>query len=561
MEYIKKYYNLVALVLLSIIAIIPFFHSGFFPFHDDLQVQRVFEMGKVLQTGVFPVRWVPDLGYGLGYPLFNFYGPLPYYFGAIFNILGHTALLSTKIMIASGVITSGIAMYLFAKEIWGENGGLVSGLLYVLAPYHALDIYVRGDIGEVWAYAFIPLVFFGIYKLYKYNKLRHLFIGSLGYFGVITSHNLSALMISPFIFLFSGILFFITLKHKKNYYLLALPIFGILLSSFYFLPAILEMGFTNVLSQVGGAADFRNHFVCFNQLWNSPWGFGGTAPGCIDGISFRLGKIHILLSAISFFLALVLYKKDKISSLIALIFSLFLGLSLFLTLDYSKFIWNSISLMSFLQYPWRFLLIASFFSSVLGGFFVSIIKIVFDNKKYNKYFEAVLVISVIILSVLLYAKLFAPQKYLDKTSNDYTNKKELNWTSSKRSDEYMPKDFIKPKSEKDTETNKIITDGQINVLNTKETVNGISFEVNSQNNSEVLLRIPYFPSWNLFVDGKKVSYKAGSTGLTFNLPSGKSLVSVKFMTTNIEMIANIISLCSFAALFLGIIYARKKRAL
>src|SRR5690606_27957331 len=42
---------------------------------------------------------------------------------------------------------------------------------------------------------------------------------------------------------------------------------GILLASFYILPAFAEMKYTNVSSQVGGGADFSDHFVCVRQFW------------------------------------------------------------------------------------------------------------------------------------------------------------------------------------------------------------------------------------------------------------------------------------------------------
>ncbi len=151
MQFLKKHYGLFIVLILSFWAIHPLFISGFFPMHDDTQVARVFEMGKMLERGMFPVRWVPDLGYGYGYPIFNFYAPLAYYIGGFFMFLGFDALLATKIMMALGVILAGIFMYLLTREFFGELGGIVAGLFYIYAPYHAVDIYVRGDVAEFWA--------------------------------------------------------------------------------------------------------------------------------------------------------------------------------------------------------------------------------------------------------------------------------------------------------------------------------------------------------------------------------------------------------------------------
>ena len=98
MEILKKVVPLTLVIIISLFTLKPLFAQGFFPMHDDTQPSRVYEMSKSLLQGQFPVRWVPDLGYGFGYPLYNFYAPLPYYIGAFFNILGYDPLLSTKIM-------------------------------------------------------------------------------------------------------------------------------------------------------------------------------------------------------------------------------------------------------------------------------------------------------------------------------------------------------------------------------------------------------------------------------------------------------------------------------
>ena len=166
MNFVKKYWGVFFILFLSIFSVVPFFNSGFFPMHDDAQVARVFEMGKALKDGIFPVRWVSGLGYGYGYPIFNFYAPLSYYFGGFINTSGFDALVSTKIMMVFGIIMAGAFMYLLAREFWGEIGGIISALFYIYAPYHAVDIYVRGDVSEFYAYAFIPLMFLGFYKVF-----------------------------------------------------------------------------------------------------------------------------------------------------------------------------------------------------------------------------------------------------------------------------------------------------------------------------------------------------------------------------------------------------------
>ena len=89
---------IILIVILGIGTILPLLTNGFFSFHDNTQVERVFEMATALGDKMFPVRWVSDLGYGYGYPIFNFYGPLPYYIGGALSLIGFNALVATKIM-------------------------------------------------------------------------------------------------------------------------------------------------------------------------------------------------------------------------------------------------------------------------------------------------------------------------------------------------------------------------------------------------------------------------------------------------------------------------------
>jgi len=436
MTYFKKLFPLIIILTLSFFAVKPLLLPGFFPMHDDTQVARVFEMGKVLQNGIFPVRFVPDLGYGYGYPIFNFYAPLAYYIGASFIFLGFDALLATKIMMALGIILAGLFMYFLAREFFGEFGGIVSGLFYLYAPYHALDIYVRGDVAEFWAYAFIPLAFLGFYR-------KNILLGSIGFAGLILSHNLTAMMVVPFLLIISLLNYYVARKNEKSfvaYRLLFIILLGLAISAFYWIPALVEMKYTNVLSQIGGGANFHDHFVCFSQLWSSPWGFGGSAKGCIDGMSFMIGKLNILAAITAFVFMCFFLKVKKSKNGTVIVFS-FLGflISAFLTLEISRPIWETIPAMAFFQYPWRFLMLASFFSSMLAGSLIFLSK----QFKIKSYLAALLMIFLLLFFNL---KFFVPQVIVSRTVNDYTNETTLKWTVSKISDEYLPSDFRKPKS-------------------------------------------------------------------------------------------------------------------
>ncbi|MBI2195604.1 MAG: glycosyltransferase family 39 protein [Candidatus Levybacteria bacterium] len=563
MKFLKVIIPITVVVALSFWAAKPLFIPGFFPIHDDTQVARVYEMTKSIKDGMFPVRWVSDLGYGYGYPIFNFYSPLAYYIGSFFELFGFDALLATKAMMVLGILLSGIFMYLLAKEFWGKTGGIVSALLYVYAPFHAVDIYVRGDVSEFWAYAFIPLALLGFYKIYKTRgSAKWIILGALGYTGIILSHNLTAMMVTPFILIVILFNCYIAIK-KKELSAIRYPLYafvlGLSLSAFYFIPALLEQRYTNILAQIGGGAHFKDHFVCSYQLWQSQWGFGGSAPGCIDGASFMIGKIHLIFSLLATFMTAVFTITKKISikeeeAVIILFCIVGLLASALLMLSTSEPLWSAIPLMAFFQFPWRFLLMASFFASILCGSLLWFMHKAIKNE-WAEYLTLAVLVAVVILSSL---KFFIPQTILNKTANDYTNIQTLRWTTSRISDEYMPKDFPRPTSEVDIARERVIFNPNDVQINSKiDKTNAIELDLDAIRPTKVHFNIAYFPSWKLSVDGMSQG-SIVNKGYDVSLPSGKHQVEMKFKESNIEKVADLISLAGLVAIAIGIIRFKKK---
>lgn len=605
----KKLLPLIFVLSLSYWVIKPFFIDGFFPIHDDTQVARVFEMKTALIDGMFPVRWVPDLGYGYGYPIFNFYAPLAYYIGGFFALVGFDALIATKIMMALGIVLSGIAMYFFARQFWGELGGILSGVLYMYAPYHAVEVFVRGDVAEFYGYAFIPLAFLGIYKIFfiiqenlklktqnsklqfKNEKLLWMWIavGALSYAAIILSHNLTAMMVTPFLLGFAiclwlfqntrygevhgneagideglrqrsevkrnGHLYRKTLDEKWNLpsflKLLSPLLLGILLSSFYWLPTLAEMKYTNVLSVLGGGSTPQDHFVCPVQLWDSPWGFGGSAPGCIDGMSFKLGKLHILFGLFSLVGLWFLSKSKKNDWKTPVFFMGILLFSLFLTLDQSKFVWDSIPKMDFFQFPWRFLIMVTFSLAFLGGNALWILrtKLVKSNVIYF-----IVGLFIILGTVFFNTKVFAPQTIFPKKVIDYTNYEVLTKITSKISDEYMPPFFSKPKKNDALPQEKIsLADSSAKIVSLQTKTQQIQAQLDAEEKTSVVVNIAYFPAWNVYIDKQKVPYQIFNKGLRVSVPQGKHMLTAVFIQTPIEQIADLLSLTGVLILILGII--------
>ena len=539
----------ILLLALSIIAVLPFFHAGFYPMHDDTQVARIFEMGKALGDGMFPVRWVKDLGYGYGYPIFNFYAPFPYYLGGFLSLVRVDPLVATKLILGIGVFASGVSMYIFLKNFFSRAAGFLGAIIYLYFPYHAVNAYVRGDLGEIYSYVFYPLVFYGLIKIHAGKKSRKemilsLLLAAVSISLVVISHNLSAFML----FIFVGIFIISSLIFGSDRIKLALSYFGVvglslLISSFYVLPVLFEMKYTNVVSQIGGGANFVDHFVCLSQLWSSQWGFGGSTKGCIDGLSFALGKLNIAILLLSIIFLFVALKKGK-QMFLVLFSTASVTVAIFLMLQISDPIWR-LPYFEFLQYPWRFLAFAGFFIAILSAFCADSIKITLKTNAFMAF-----IIMGVFLTIYVNGKYFIPQKFLPVESSSYTNIDYIKTVTSKISDEYLPEEFNK----KMGAVNQVISadSSKIDIITNK--TGYVKADIESMLPSRVTVNIAYFPAWKLFVDGSERKYSKDGGIITTDLDSGKHTVEAKYYETPIENLGDFLTIIGIlSAVFLGII--------
>lgn len=524
--------------------------------HDDTQVGRIIVMGKALRNGQFPVRWVSGLGYGYGYPIFNFYGPLPYYAGGFLYALGIDGLQSTKIIFFATIIGAAITMYALGTKLFGSAGGIVSSLLYTYAPYHAVQLYIRGALGEAWVMIFLPIVTLGcVYTFNSPKRSLGMILSGIGLSGIIVSHTIFG-YVSIYAYSFIILLSWsIGIVIKRSNRLILIRLFlslgiGLGLSSFFWLPALVEMNATNVVSQIGPTAGYKDHFVCLFQLWDSPWGFGGSSPGCIDGLSFRIGKIHILLGL---FTLIMLYWKRKhhlhlLTTAIGVLFFTFV--SSLLLIDNSASLWRLIPKFEFVQYPWRFLTFVIFGISLLAGGSVLAFK--------RPVFLFTYTCVIIAVTLLVYAKLFIPQYSYLKIPEEFETDVELKWRVSKISDEYLPVQLIRPRSIGDLPKSILTSQNDISIDTQIDTEILTKFSIISNIDTFITIHRAYFPGWKYILDGKEVIPNLDNRLPVIFFPKGAHTVELHFTNTPVRTLANSISIATvFLLLYL---YGKKNIA-
>lgn len=550
-------YFLVGL-LLTLGLLWPLFSAPFFTHHDDVHIIRLYEMDKCIKDYQIPCRWVPDLGGLYGYPIFNYYAPLPYYFGELIYLLTDNLIFSVKTMFAVSFVGAYLFMYLLSSKIWGKLGGSIAAIFYSYAPYHALDFYVRGAMGEMWALMFFPAVFWAAFKLHEKTDLRRFLLFGSILSALILSHNLSTFLFIPVLVLWVSWLY---LKERKNKYVwLSLGSFllSIILSAFYLFPMILEKDLVHVETTTFGYFSYTEHFKGLRKLLlERNWDYGSSireVPGGEkDGMSYQIGWVHLLGWALALFGAKIYWNRNRWLSWVIIGSSIMILISIFMIHPRSLAIWKSVPPLKFLQFPWRFLLLIIFLISFISGGFFSF------NFKRQSLIWAILVILVVSLNF----SFFKPARFIYVTDQELMTGD--NWDKQiKRSIfDFLPIYAKEPPAELAPARYQILT-GNVKISDFQEGTNWISFNADTKDHTIIRLSQYYFPNWKIWVDGKEipVEYKNNGLGLmTIILGKGFHRIEAKLLDTQIRTIGNTLSsvgLFVFIILFLTQIGSIKK---
>jgi len=537
--------------------------------HDDQHVARLYLLVTgITQGSLFP-RWVDMLGFGHGYPLFNFYPPLIYYVSAIFYFLGFSLIWSIKLMIISGFFLSAAGAYLLIKKIIGRLPALAGAAVYTYFLYHSITVYVRGALAEFFTLAVLPFVFLCLYELSQKINWKNSFFLAITFALLILTHPLIAFPSIIFIGLFF-IFLFIQNKNKLKFTIFSLSggILALGLSAFFWLPSMVERKYTlvdNILTKE--LANFNDHFVYLSQLWYSPWGYGGSTKGLGDGMTFQLGKIPILLIGLSLLLGIFYFAKKKkidavLKTYIFILFSLFV--SLFMMTQYSSLIWNKINYLWYIQFPWRFLTFTDLFIATTAAFsiyfFSDFLKTF--NKKNNNLIVGLFVIAAIVIIIVKYYPYFKPQKLISTNDQQRTSFKEIAWRVSSTSYEFVPNSVKTKKTGCGTTTLAIneneltrepalIKVGQAKINVTKNTFAVKEFNVTAQTQIELQLNTYNFPGWQASLDGKEIIIRDNNDLklITVSVPKGEHKLVFIFKNTPVRTVGDTISLISLIILF------------
>ncbi len=594
--------NFLLVWLLTLPAISPFFQPTL-PHSADglLHLYRVVALDHALGQGVLFPRWLPDLAFGYGLPLFVFYAPLSYFFTAgMMTLCGPTCALNASLALA--LLAAGSGMYLFVKDMLGPKAGILAGVAYVYAPYQLFNALSRGSLPAVWSAAVFPFAFWAFGRLRQTKQSRYLVLSALISGLALSIHNISNLLFFPLLLFYLVVDFLPGLSPSpkdcnfskdlkstlpayntavaenaaiesskssvrlnglsrlvNRYWQSGLAvILGIGLAAFFWLPAVAEKGFVQIDRVITPPDfDFHAHFVSFEQLFLLP---PPANTGLLNpSFPLTLGLVQLGLAAVGVLgLALGHFRGRKNPQAYPTRFSrpivfglVSLVIAIFMMLPISVGVWERLPLIAFVQHPNRFLGVAAFLLAMLAG--MSVVTL----PERQRLGGLLVGIGLLFISAvpLLYPRYYDPLPAPPTPTGMMTYERSIGAIGTTSFGEYLPVWVRQIPRESPLEP-VYQSSGSVERLDAAYLPQGASIETSrySFNQAEVVIDSPqpyravfhtfFFPGWQATVDARSVPVRPvterGLIGI--EMPAGRHRLQLFFTKTPIRSVADGISL-------------------
>lgn len=356
-------------IIIALFGMFPYLNE-IVPFGHDLgyHLNRINEMANGLNIRTFPVLIHSGLIENLGYANGLFYPQLFMYIPAILvSKLGLLVIPAYKVFLVIITFFTFILMYISAKGIFkNKHIAWIASLLYVFSLYRLTDIYVRGAIGEILAFAFNPLILYGFYNVI-FDDGKKWWIIVIGISGLVYSHLLSVLLMGIFFIIICLLNIDKIFKNKRVFLnLLKAAIITAIISIGYFGPMIEQK--QDDIFNVDGRSIYSNEEVqsfasSLGMIFSSKMHGGFATDSNIEEKTMPegVGIILLIMAGLFVFRKDTKFKKDRFE------IQLFVLGILFYIATTKFFIWKWFSLLNVIQFPFRFNLIVTLCFSLIGA--------------------------------------------------------------------------------------------------------------------------------------------------------------------------------------------------
>lgn len=269
---------------------------------------------------------------------------------AIYHLTNDILLSYWLFLLILNVATALICFYCGRAFFLNNRSAFLFSIFYTFSLYRTTDVFFRSALAESIALTFAPIVFLGLFKIFKLDNKGTYFL-AFGMILTILTHILSTIILTLVLVVVTAFFFFRKSNEEKKWILLKIlkAIIITIIAVLSFVGPMIYMFLTNNINkpattdlQAKSLPAGTSLFFAFNN----------------DPTLYGIGLIGLLSLIIPIFLLMKFNEEEKKIYLFSLM-TWFLSTSLFP--------WRILqdTSLNIIQFPWRFLGINSFFYAVL----------------------------------------------------------------------------------------------------------------------------------------------------------------------------------------------------
>lgn len=482
--------------------------------HDsNPHISRMIAFHTALQDGQFPPMWAKEVLGGIGSPVMMLNYQLPYFMTEGMVRLGVNYFDAYKLVLGLSFIISGLLIYLALVGAYGKLAAWTGALIYTLAPYRFVDVFVRGALGESLSFVFPPLLILGYFR-------NSMILLALGWAGLFLTHPVASAIFSAF-FLGYAVIF-----RKKFYW--GAYVTALMIAAFNLLPALTLTKYTFYSPAL---SDTLLMFPTLSQLIYSPWGYGVSLPGANDGMSFAIGSMAWIVLLLGGMWAVI--KRDKVLGYLG-VASL---LAILLILPLSQPLYQ-LFLGEIIDFPWRLLMCIVFASAWMAS------KLVSQLAANSLRLRVVAVITLILVAQSL------PMAHTNKY---WGADKDVAFFARETGDsygEYAPRTRATRDSAPFGKRAEFV-EGSGEIVTLVERSNRKQFLIKAETDGLIRINTAYFPGWVIPVDcvvtQRTLTHIDDSGLIACPVKKGESTLRIDYVTPTVQRVGNLITLLGIGA--------------
>jgi hypothetical protein len=355
--------NYLIIAAVSLAAMMPMYLNGVPGGNDQPQhYQFAWTVYRSVSSGEVYPGFAAETNRGFGDVGLRFYPPLTYYVLAAGYFVTADWYYASLAAFTLVYFLGALGVYLWVRDEIGDEAALIAAGLYTFAPHHLNLIYTNALMAEFFASAVLPFCFLFLTRVIRSGGWLDVVGMTISYSLLVLTHLPTTIIGTIALALFTLVLVRVKGSAGVLVRLLAAGVLSAAMTSFYWLRMITELDWVKHSSEkyFSNTWDYKANFLLL------PGHFTSAADQALNLWLADLMLIAMILLIVP--AAVYLFRDATVRTKALTAAAAVAAFAVLMTTPVSAIIWDRISFLQKVQFPWRWLSVITLVGSFLGAF-------------------------------------------------------------------------------------------------------------------------------------------------------------------------------------------------